>query len=280
MKRKKYIWEIIISCIVVGLLIYKFLPMDKINSSKSTDDDTALSFEKKMKPNKDYPEKEKVHLKLLDSIDYFKNVEGEFEEFDKLSNTKSKIDYVLDIENKKGMSSISENESMNQTVIFNEGKKISFDNTSHTYREFKWEAKSKNKELTKLSPNQRFLNKTSNNNRTDGDFLGYASKSLQSDLASLLIRYTDWNFEESKFLDFDVYKLNGSIDKEISDSFSGKFEMIIDKNTGILLDFKNYDEEGNIKHSITTNRININKGVDAKVFQKDISQYKKIEKNV
>ncbi|PEJ61910.1 anti-sigma factor, partial [Bacillus pseudomycoides] len=58
----------------------------------------------------------------------------------------------------------------------------------------------------------------------------------------------------------------------------GKFEMIVEKNTGIMLNFLSF-HNGMIQYSITTEKIQINKGIDENVFQKDVSSYEKL-KNV
>ncbi len=52
-----------------------------------------------------------------------------------------------------------------------------------------------------------------------------------------------------------------------SEDLRGKFEMVVEKNTGIMLKFLSF-HEGMIQYSITTEWIQINKGLKENAFQK------------
>lgn len=277
MRLKKIIIPIGITCLLIGLIAYKFIFLNK--TEKGIEGGTQLDVrEKQREVNDQQPDKEKVHAKMLDSIDFFKNCQGEYEEYREGTGEKSNIKYSIDVENQRGISSISSNDLKERTVIYLENKKYNFDDNNNTYREFEWIPRPKDEKRGKLSVKERVSGKSGDLYRSDAEFLGYSSQSLLTEWSALLVKYNDWEFEESKFLNLDCYKLTGIIDKTLSESLQGKFEMIIEKNTGILLDFKSYDENDKVKYYLITKQINIDKGIDENVFKKDNSNYQKIDK--
>ncbi|RXC01909.1 hypothetical protein, partial [Escherichia coli] len=82
------------------------------------------------------------------------------------------------------------------------------------------------------------------------------------------------------YLGLDCYKIEGTIHIETpvstSEDLRGKFEMVVEKNTGIMLKFLSF-HEGMIQYSITTEWIQINKGLKENAFQKDSSKYEKLK---
>ncbi len=238
--------------------------------------------EEETKSNVNYPEKEKIHKKMLDSIDHFKNVKGQFEEYSSSSRLITTYKYAIDTRNQRGISSKEDRQSKKMTVLYNQGKKQEFNDKDYTYKEVRWKSEPKNIELLKLKPTERAFNKVGEKKRYDDEYVGLAKYSIQSEFANLLIRYKDWNFKETKYLGLDCYKIEGVINIEMplstSEDLRGKFEMIVEKNTGIMLNFLSF-HNGMIQYSITTEKIQINKGIDENVFQKDVSSYEKL-KNV
>ncbi|WP_459500137.1 anti-sigma factor [Bacillus sp. C1] len=236
--------------------------------------------EEETKSNVSYPEKEKLHKKMLDSIDYFKNVSGKFEEYSSSSRLITTYKYVIDTENKRGISSKEDRQAKKMTVLYGNGKKQEFYDKDATYKEENWKPETRNQDLIKLTPTERAFNKRGEKKRYDGEYVGLATYSIQSEFADLLIRYKDWNFKEIKYLGLDCYKIEGVINIEmpvsVSEDLRGKFEMIVEKNTGIMLNFLSFDK-GMIQYSITTENIQINKGIDKRLFQKDVSSYEKLK---
>ncbi|MCI0765196.1 anti-sigma factor [Bacillus sp. TL12] len=238
--------------------------------------------EEETKLNVNYPEKEKIHQKMLDSIDYFKDVTGQFEEYSSSSRLITTYKYAIDTKNQRGISSKEDRQSKKMTVLYNKGKKQEFNDKDYTYKEVSWKPESKNKELLKLTPTERAFNKMGEKKRYDDDYVGFAKYSIQSEFADLLIRYKDWDFKEIKYLGLNCYKIEGVINIEMplstAEDLRGKFEMIVEKNTGIMLNFLSF-HNGMIQYSITTEKIQIDKGIDENIFQKDVSSYEKL-KNV
>lgn len=238
--------------------------------------------EEEIKLNVNYPEKEKIHQKMLDSIDYFKDVTGQFEEYSSSSRLITTYKYAIDTKNQRGISSKEARQSKKMTVLYNKGNKQEFNDKDYTYKEVSWKPEPKNKDLLQLTPTERAFNKMGEKKRYDDEYVGFAKYSIQSEFADLLIRYKDWNFKEIKYLGLNCYKIEGVINIEMplstSEDLRGKFEMIVEKNTGIMLNFLSF-HNGMIRYSITTEKIQIDKGIDENIFQKDVSSYEKI-KNV
>lgn len=236
--------------------------------------------EEEIKSNVNYPDKEKIHYKMLDSIDHFKNVSGQFEEYSSSSRIATTYKYAIDIEKQRGISSKEDKRTEKRTIIYNEGKKREFDDEKYTYKETKWNPRERNNELLKLNPTERLLRKSGEEKRYDDEYVGLAKYSIQSEFADLLIRYKDWNYKETKYLGLDCYKIEGVINIEMpvstSEDLRGKFEMVVEKNTGIMLKFLSF-QEGLIQYSVTTEWIQIDKGLKESMFQKDSAKYEKMK---
>lgn len=116
--------------------------------------------EEEIKSNVNYPDKEKIHEKMLDSIDYFKNISGQFEEYSSSSRIATTYKYAIDTEQQSGISSKEDKLAKKRTIIYNEGKKKEFDDEKYTYKETKWSPKERNYELLKLNPTERLLRKS------------------------------------------------------------------------------------------------------------------------
>ncbi|MGE7880466.1 anti-sigma factor [Bacillus sp. NPDC094077] len=236
--------------------------------------------EEEIKSNVNYPDKEKIHQKMLDSIDHFKNISGQFEEYSSSTRIATTYKYAIDTEKQRGISSKEDKLSKKRTTIYNEGKKKEFDDEKYTYKETKWSPEKRNNELLKLTPTERLLRKSGEKKRYDGEYVGFAKYSIQSEFADLLIRYKDWSYKETKYLGLDCYKIEGEINIEMpastAEDLRGRFEMIVEKNTGVMLKFLSFNQ-GMIQYSITTEWIQIDKGLKESLFQKDNAHYEKLK---
>ncbi|EOP24056.1 anti-sigma factor [Bacillus toyonensis] len=236
--------------------------------------------EEEIKLNVNYPDKEKIHIKMLDSIDHFKNISGQFEEYSSSTRMATTYKYAIDTEKQRGIASQEDKRLKKRTIIYNEGRKKEFDDENYTYKESKWSPEERNNELLKLNPTERLLRKSGERKRYDGEYVGLAKHSIQSEFADLLIRYKDWNYKETKYLGLDCYKIEGVINIEMpisaSEDVRGKFEMVVEKNTGVMLKFLSF-HEGMIQYSVTTEWIQIDKGLKESMFQKDSTKYEKMK---
>ena len=97
---------------------------------------------------------------------------------------------------------------------------------------------------------------------------------INSFFVQSLRHYADWEFEEITFLDMPSYRIQG-IDGIYTDG--DKFEMVVEKNTGIILDYHLFDKKNEEMISLITKSIQINEGIDATVFEWDPTGYEEEE---
>ena len=62
---------------------------------------------------------------MLDSIDHFNNISGQFEEYSSSSRIATTYKYAIDTEQQRGISSKEDKLVKKRTIIYNEGKKKS-----------------------------------------------------------------------------------------------------------------------------------------------------------
>jgi len=85
--------------------------------------------------------------------------------------------------------------------------------------------------------------------------------------------YNNWGIDgEEKYLDINCIKLKGRL------GFTGKsgdnnFNVLVDKNTGIVLKFEALNSKGEVVRSLVTKNIKINGPIDTKLFEKDTKNY-------
>ncbi|MBP3038799.1 anti-sigma factor [Bacillaceae bacterium Marseille-Q3522] len=275
--------QLVISGVIAFVIIaYIFLELGYLDRFKpdAFQDSGVQEYKEEVKEQKqqsiEHPEKEALLLKMLDSVDYFHDVAGEFEIYNREMNQVTGFKYAVDTENKNGIGTVLTNNTATSTTIFlgTEQKKLVFDEQSHTYREFAWEPLPKDPELAKYRASERI---NSGKVRLDTEFTGYAGFVVDSEFIVFLTNFEDWQMEEVTFLDLPAYKLTGVIQEGKSESLSGNFEMVVEKNTGITLDFRSFDANNEVKYSITTQSINIDKGLAADTFTKDLTSYQKLD---
>src|SRR5690625_2308814 len=109
----------------------------------------------------------------------------------------------------------------------------------------------------------------------DGANLLNANDVISSGLMNYLKNLGDWDFEETEFMDFSSYLIKGARHGIETDS---QFSMIVEKNTGIILDFQENDKEGNELASLQTTKLEIDvEEIEADVFEVDLTGYKEGE---
>ena len=96
---------------------------------------------------------------MLDSIDYFKNISGQFEEYSSSSRIATTYKYAIDTEKQRGISSKEDKLAKNEQLYITREEK-EFDDEKYTYKETKWNPKERNNELLKLNPTERLVRKS------------------------------------------------------------------------------------------------------------------------
>ena len=79
--------------------------------------------EEEIKSNVNYPDKEKIHQKMLDSIDHFNNISGQFEEYSSSSRIATTYKYAINTEKQRGISSKEDKLSKNERLYITRARK-------------------------------------------------------------------------------------------------------------------------------------------------------------
>ena len=79
--------------------------------------------EEEIKANANYPDKEKIHEKMLDSIDHFNNISGQFEEYSSSSRIATTYKYAIDTEQQRGISSKEDKLVKNEPLYITRARK-------------------------------------------------------------------------------------------------------------------------------------------------------------
>ncbi|MFE7152233.1 hypothetical protein, partial [Heyndrickxia sporothermodurans] len=251
MKGKQLGVSAIVAFVIVAFVLYQLDFFDRFKKSTTTEEElTRDVIKNNIEANSESPDKEKIVLKMLDSIDYFKDLQGEVEEYDKKYDQKTTYKFAVDVVNKRGIATTFTNNTPEDTIVIlrKEDKKIMYDEKKHTYKTYKLLEDTKNEEISKQSATERLIS----DNRMDDDFGRVARNVVHSELSLLLKDFDSWNYSEATFSGIPSYKLTGVIDEKVSNSLAGKFEMIVTKNSGLVLDFKSYDENNTVKYYIKT----------------------------
>ncbi|MGL4731119.1 MAG: hypothetical protein ACRCW0_06010 [Clostridium sp.] len=298
-KSKGYILAIILTIIAVSLLVYEIkenritlnifnkkekiatVKEDKVEDNNNTvtklskEEEELLNISpigKKVKNNLNYPDKEEIHFKLFNAVDNFKTCKGEFIKESALENSNIKYTFTVDVENKSSVSIENNSGKAPITLIYHDDKRKVFNDNDKTYREFE-EIQSKEKPIL-VKPIRLFLN--SELSRKDTGYLGMSQFIISSDsLPNYLFIYEDWEYTESTFLDRSIYKIDGVTDSALSTTNDGKFSLIMDKETGIILQYLCFDDTGNVKDKLECTSIEINAPIDESIYNKDTSGYVK-----
>ena len=223
-------------------------------------------------------EKELTVYKILNSIDFFKTAIGTYKYVDSSDNCNEIVKYYVDIDNKKSyVNTQSEDGEVNKELICTENSKIYFDNIKRVYSEFPVSKTIEIDYIRKLKPEDRY-DKKSNEfiSRQDGNFMVEVSEILfNQELQSYLKDYEKWNIQgEEDYLNRKAIYITGSLGFT-SKNGSNKFELLVDKSTGIVLKLNFLNKDNKIISSLITTDIILDKTIESSIFEKGTSGYNK-----
>ncbi|MEH6945403.1 hypothetical protein, partial [Bacillus sp. JJ722] len=216
-------------------------------------------------------DKEEIHYKMMNAIDFYNTAQGSFTIKNYKDNTQSTIDYIVDV---------TDNPSASVKVFDNQNpiQQVDFENNELTVSSFKKKTKSKNKTtpikdikknakvtvesdtLTNKESSEPKIKKDhytqdikeryytgpngekSYNYRSESIMTGRASESIfPQEIATVFLEdYNNWNISNN----YVVSKRNSTVLKgQLNDYYATKlgatnFELYVDKKTGILLMYK------------------------------------------
>lgn len=225
-----------------------------------------------------FDKKDALILLIMDSTEHFQKVQGIVEQYNSLLDKTTIIQYAIDNDQKIGITTTnSENEASQKTYInVPRDQKISINEQEKTYMEFLVQKVSEEEQqaIKMLNGNERLVRGFRSNE--GGMYVGFAYQIINSELVLYLKEYEDWNFEETEYLNFPAYQLTGTIGSTVSQNNAGPFEMIVHRDTGVVLVYKSFNDNGDILLSIDTKEILFDKDVDPSVFELDLSGYEKV----
>lgn len=298
-KSKGYILAIVLTILPVSLMAYE-LKSSKVNvnilsekkeviaaqekkSEKNNTDMKITSSDKEkllkedpigknIKNNLNYPDKEKIQFKMFNAVDNFKTCKGKFTEESAMLKLNGKYSFAVDVENKSSVSVIEESGKKPITLIYHDDKRKVFEDKDKSYREF--EEKQEKEKPTIVKPFELYLNPELN--RTDIGYLGVSGNIICAEAFSkYLFIYQDWNYIESTFLGRNVYKLKGVIDPHLGGNMQGNFSLLMDKETGIVLQFLLFDDNGKEKYKLECTKLEVNTPIDKSLYNKSTFGYVK-----
>ncbi|HDR6271792.1 TPA: hypothetical protein QCU37_005439 [Bacillus cereus] len=234
-------------------------------------------------------EKLAIQNKMVNSIDNFQSAKGSFTYYAKLAKFNDTI--VFDVNLKDTPASfytVKSPAGKTESITVYDGEKRLDVNSSAKEYKLTPVAKEQAPVDSQAIPAQERYIKDENGNsegvklRKDPANMGLASEVLFSQNLALgfLEDYSKWKFEADEvYLDLPVKVITG----EVSDNFkerhgSSTFKMWIHKDTGILLNFEEYDSKGEKVVAIKVNDIKLNTPSDTQKFKiQELDGYKRIK---
>lgn len=226
--------------------------------------------------------KENIFNNMLNSVDHYDAVEGEFTTTLITDEGEAVVSYATDIPNQKSYQKITE-AGKSTEVVANDGMIYSFDNSTRTYRitnadlriELEERVRVSNSVLESVDSNVNFstsiedVTKRVGNKdgvpiyyyRTDLTNTGYASASIfpQELTFALLSDQNNWEIANTTYyLGRRAIIIQGTVKDSVYAEKIGsvEFQLIVDLESGIILEFRGFDVYGNETESLKTTEIN------------------------
>lgn len=232
-------------------------------------------------------EKELIHYKILNSIDFFNTAMGKYEKKNNATNEQENITYAVDVANKRSYGKYIDNSEKEELVV-KDDKKIEINNISKTYREFSIEIQPKDEVVKLLKPRERYLDRDteiirSGNkyameegfiSRIDGGFIYIGAESIFSldYLPSYLKEYDNWDIVgHGEYLGRNYVEISGEIG--LGKYSISRFKSLVDENTGIILKMEFLNSKDEIISSLVTKNISLDVNIDESFFNIDLSGY-------
>lgn len=221
-----------------------------------------------LEPINQTSKKDSIKIKMLNSTKFYDAVKGSFK-LTLISNETEFTDYIdYNLNYIDTLSYVTVKDSSNtylDEIIIDEG----------IYEEYTTYKNDENTKWTGLN----IINEKTNSSKTEyvyidenlvlnnGDFgnnlLTPATNSIHPEQLAILCLNSknEWDIiETQKMLGREVYLLEGTISSDILSAkkdMLNKFEIYVDKETGIVLEYSIYDINGNLNSQLTTSEISI-----------------------
>lgn len=233
-------------------------------------------------------EKASIQDKMVNSIDYFKTAKGSFHYYAKLANINDTIEFEVQLKDKpSSFYNTKSPEGQKESVTVFDGEQIL--NANSTKKEYVLTpvVKDEGPRANQASPaKQRYKIDGNGTKKTilrkDPSNMGLASSVLfnQNIALGFLKDYSQWKVESNEeYLGLKAKVITGKVPESYAKRHGGEtFKMWVHKDTGILLNFEEYDQKGEKVFNITVNDIKLNEPTDKQKFKiQEPAGYKRIE---
>lgn len=252
-------------------------PLDKAS------DETSEYIPPKQDENYNEMTKDEVLERMLNTVDYFETAKGEFKI--NYANTigETVIEYELSLNSKAGGHSkesyITDGAKKITSIYYKDGTMWEIDENSGSYMEMKYLEKTQGAKSNSLTIEDAFSVDNEGipvTNYRERPFIGQAMSSLfPYEIASNYTRdLNSWDIERQneELLGHNTIVLNGEIKRRDFHSF----RFWVDKDTGILVKYETYNEDGGVVDYLYPSKLEINVPVDSKSFIPDLTGYEKV----
>ncbi|MFB4166791.1 hypothetical protein [Virgibacillus sp. JSM 102003] len=299
--RLKYILSVSISCVLLlGLGLFSFNKLGGFSDDQSIPENTIQSPTNSNKnldtkegsmytpPNKeeyfDDMNKREVLSKMLNTPMHFKTVAGKFEEqniYNDGTGSTVNVKYKLSMENKVGGYVSFKNHSLdgelvqNEKAVHNDNQVWNIDLMRKSYRESEYDPKELQKKVSveeALSiDSSKVYDKLLSLYDWEAPPTGTAGISLFPfhKAVQYLGDYEQWDIEKqnAEILGHNTIVLSGEVKDKVARMKNVEtFRFWVDKDTGILVKYEEYDSNGNITSYLHPKKLEINVSVDSKEF--------------
>lgn len=299
----KVLFMIIISITAIGLILYKLgissyiISKEKKVSVVNIDDEITKESLDKESFLMSMDEKELIHYKIINAIDFFTSLEGEINEANKFGEN-IKTNYIIDIKNNSSLIS-KQSDNMDMSTIYNNKSCVELDNINKKYNIIKCDELSEDninpygdiiingKEIPKIDRADLYKLKPENRYDIMGGLLPRStqltngvSKSVlaESPLGSYLKDYDKWSIKEKAvFLDRHCTVIEGKSTCVDTKTKAEKYRAVIDSDTGIVLKYEDLNNKDEVVFSFETTYIKFNSEYDTKQFELNTFDYIKTE---
>lgn len=276
-KNRKMVIALIILCII-GVIIGTHL----VSTNKNDDDYPAYvqTIEVNDEFFKGMSVKENILYKMFNSIDFYNTISGKYKtisnyEGNDLNNDNMEIEFYVDTRNKNTYTK-QKGKGFNKEVTSNSDKVIIIDNDEKTYHENKITTE-KDDIIHKLKVKDRFDKNGMFIKRKDTSFLNLLNDILcEQEVAYIQLSKMDsWDIVEEKlYLKRPSIYISGKFLNE-SKTEETDYNIIIDKETGIILKYNTFNKEGKVIRAIEVTEIEINKSIPQERFNVNLKNYTK-----
>lgn len=241
----------------------------EVFNEKKEETEKVIESEK-TEENKDSINKDELVAMIMDSTLYFDNIQGEYTIFDSSMNMLTEVTYAADMVSLKGMYYKKNNSVEFTSMSYGDTKKNTIiDEMAKTYRTIGWLGENQ-EDVDSYSTLDRLYRGLSKDPAAENIIM---IDVVNSHFVQGLKNYTDWEFEEITFLEMPSYLIQG-IDSNYTDG--DKFEMVVEKSTGVVLDYQLFDKNSEVMFTINTKSIHIDKGIDGSEFEWDSTGYEEV----